>query len=79
MAEIVNRFETAIEAFPLANESQNDTTLNDTMVSQNAGDTQIDQSEDDSFYRSEFKSSVVEPNARSPSQDDVDDECFVDA
>lgn len=66
MADIVHRFEAAVESFPITAESQNDTALNDTSMNQ----SHIDRSEDDSYYRCDFKSSVVKSNDRSDKRGD---------
>lgn len=65
MADIVHRFEAAAEAFPIAAESQNDTAPNESM-----NQSHMDRSEDDSYYRCDFKSSVVKSNDRSDKRGD---------
>lgn len=86
MGNIVNRFEAAIESYPVAADAQHDTTLSYSSVTDNLDDIRMDQTQEDRYYRREFKSSAVKVsndrsskhNDDSPThEDDVDDKHFM--
>lgn len=70
MAGIVNRFETVAESYPVTADAQDDTMLNDSAVTENLDESRIDETEDDNYYRRDFKSSAAKVNDRSGKRDD---------
>lgn len=71
MADIVNRFELATESLRHTSDNTKDENAQSaSALEQNNAANQMDQSEDDSYYQNNLKSSIKEPTERSNKRDE---------
>lgn len=74
MAEIVHRFEVATESLQPTSDTHNNSAQNNSLLEQSTIDNHMDQSEDESFYENNFKSTINKRNDDSIQHGKDDDE-----